>query len=73
MSAALVGQLSVSPDHWEENVASQLSTDTYELCYNRACMLLYQQHHTAAEEMLQKAEGERIMWLFTLDSSVDVC
>ncbi|XP_062518352.1 signal recognition particle subunit SRP72-like [Corticium candelabrum] len=56
MSAALVGQLSVSPDHWEENVASQLSTDTYELCYNRACMLLYQQHHTAAEEMLQKAE-----------------
>ena len=58
MSAVLVGQLSQSPNSWDEELASQLRTNTYELCYNNACMLLHQGQAAEAEATLNKAEGE---------------
>jgi signal recognition particle subunit SRP72 len=56
VSAVLVGQLSQSPNSWDEELTSQLRTNTYELCYNNACMLLYRGQATEAEATLHKAE-----------------
>jgi signal recognition particle subunit SRP72 len=58
VSAVLVGQLSQSPNSWDEELTSQLRTNTYELCYNNACMLLYRGQATEAEATLHKAEGK---------------
>ena len=55
--------------------ASQLRSTTYELCFNKACLLLNQNQCESALEMSQMAEGDCLCSTKPkiMESSLDLC